>query len=64
MKLNVLFTAVLIAGGFIVPGIAFGSGVVSDISFAALFIKVVSLISMMVLAGNALLILVYGKENN
>lgn len=59
MKLNTLFCLVLIVAGFIVPGVAFGSGIVSINSFGAIFIKVISAIALITLLTNAVSILAY-----
>lgn len=64
MKLNTLFSLVLIAGGIILPSIAFGSGIVPDSSFIAIVIKVISLIALVTLVTNAVSILAYRDRAN
>lgn len=59
MKLNTLFCLVLIVAGFIVPGVAFGSGIIPPNGFGAIFIKVISAIALITLLTNVVSVLAY-----
>jgi hypothetical protein len=59
MKLNTIFCLLLIIAGFIVPSIAFGSGIIPPNSFWAIFIKTISVIALITLVTNAVSVLAY-----
>jgi isoaspartyl peptidase/L-asparaginase-like protein (Ntn-hydrolase superfamily) len=59
MKLNVLFSLLLVVVGFVIPGVAFGSGMVSHTGFGEIIIKVLSAFALITLATNGVAILAY-----
>ena len=64
MKLNALFCLLLVIVGFVVPGVAFGSGIVSTTGFGEIIIKVLSAFALITLATNAVAILAYKERHN
>jgi len=63
MKLNTLFCLLLVVVGFVVPGVAFGSGMVSPTGFGEIFIKVLSAFALITLATNGVAILAYKERH-
>ncbi|HEY4745329.1 MAG TPA: hypothetical protein VIH45_11765 [Desulfuromonadaceae bacterium] len=62
MKLNTLFCLVLVVVGFVIPGIAFGAGMVPRAGFGEIIIKVLSAFALITLATNAVAILAYKER--
>lgn len=62
MKPNTLLCLLLVVVGFVVPGIAFGSGMAPPASFGEIIIKVLSAFALLTLATNGVAILAYKER--
>jgi|GEM_PF-3234783 len=64
MKLNALLSLLLVVVGFVVPGVAFGSGLIPHTGFGEIIIKVLSAFALITLATNAVAILAYKERQD
>ncbi len=64
MKLNIILTTLLIVTGIVVPGVVFGTDIIPQASFLAIFLKFLSFITLITLAADVISYTAYREKGD